>query len=629
MDLIYANEKREDINVLMDYTLDLAYGRDENDFECTVYRDNHVCRKDYMLYIEGTEYGGIIDKIKVSTSADTISYAGRTWHGILAGKIIEPDAGEDYLILSGEANEVLAFLIKRIGLTDIFRVSTQDSGIWIVEYSVRYQDAYTVIRKMLFEATGKLKIQYKRDAAELSAIPYIDYSQDEEWDSTQLDFQVEKNYRPVNHLICLGSGDLKDRHVIHLFADENGGVQAYKLVEVPLSDADYILDISRQVLFGQDEVTEIYDYPNAADTENYVKVFQKPADWDKSYAGYYKQTDDDKYEALESREEEVYTLQEIAPHDWSVNYKDYYLISDGEYAAVSSISEVSYLLCTAKPSDWKSNYKNYFIKSGDSYKEVSADVTESYRKQTKKPADWKKNYGNYYEYYSDGLTGEYRSVSGVTKYRYLPQTQKPTDWKENYRNYYLKMRSDGGYIQIGEMIDALFSEKETEDDEVGIVLRRENIAWVPKMFYTKESYQVAPAWKKNQYYTQKKTSSTPAWKSGCYYKKCVQSIPAWKSGTYYTKSLKTIIPEFMPDAYFEKRIDHYAELVAGGLEKLKESYDCDKITTSLDPENVYDIGDVVGASEEVTGIAVWQPITKKIVKITDDTEKIEYEIGEK
>lgn len=612
MDLIYADEKKKDIGVLTDYTFDLAYGKDENNFECCVYNDNHVCQKGYMLYIEGTEYGGIIDQVKVDTEAETITYCGRTWHGILAGKILEPDEGEDYLFLSGEANEVLANIIERIGLFDFFRASIENSGIEITDYPVRYQDAYTVIRKMLSDATGKLKIRYLKDVVELSAVPFIDYSQDEEWDSAQLDFRIERNYRPVNHLICLGSGDLKERHVIHLFTDENGGVQPYAMVETPLSDEDYILDVSKKLLFGDEEVAQIYDCSSTAVTENYVRLSEKPSNWEKIYGDFYQQKENDQYEALESWEEEIYSLQTIQPHDWNVNYKDYYKKEGSGYVSVDSLSDIRYILQTAKPSDWSQKYHQYYKKSGNSYMSVEAEEKEAYRKQGKKPSDWKKNYGNYFYYYSDGVTAEYRGVTSITKYRYLPQTGKPTDWNENFQNYYMKKKNAAGYVKVEGIGDK----------------QKKAPPWKAKKYYTKESYSVAPGWEKKDYYTQKKSSTAPTWKENTYYTKTVQEVPVWMANTYYTKKKETFIPEFVANAYFEKRIDHYAELVAEGLKRLEESYNCDNIDIALDSENIYDVGDIVGASEEITGISVWQPITKKIVTIKDNREEIQYEIGE-
>ena len=52
MDLVYMNVEKEDIGILSDYTLDLAFGSDENDFECVVDIDSHVCNEGYYLYFE-------------------------------------------------------------------------------------------------------------------------------------------------------------------------------------------------------------------------------------------------------------------------------------------------------------------------------------------------------------------------------------------------------------------------------------------------------------------------------------------------------------------------------------------------------------------------------------------------
>jgi hypothetical protein len=93
--------------------------------------------------------------------------------------------------------------------------------------------------------------------------------------------------------------------------------------------------------------------------------------------------------------------------------------------------------------------------------------------------------------------------------------------------------------------------------------------------------------------------------------------------------VETFIPKFLSNTYYEQFVDNYADLVKGGLKKLEESYNCDKIAISLDPSQTYDINDVVGAVENITGIMVWQPITKKIVKIDKYHETILYEIGEK
>lgn len=253
MDLIYMNPDKEDIGVLKDYTLDMAYGADENNFECTVSSSNNVCEAGFYLYAEGTEYGGIIDSINVDTESETVIYKGRTWHGIMESKVFEPDAGNDYLEVSGEANSVLSSLITRMGLEDMFTVSDEASGVDISYKMNRYISGYTGILKMLKASGAKLNVIFKGGFVELSAEPLADYSKDEQFDTDQISFTIEKNYKPINHVICLGQGDLKDRRVIHLYADGVGNISG------------------TQTFTGVDEVCTTYDYPNAESDEELIK----------------------------------------------------------------------------------------------------------------------------------------------------------------------------------------------------------------------------------------------------------------------------------------------------------------------------------------------------------------------
>lgn len=254
MDLIYMNHNKEDVGVLKDYTLDLAFGADENNFECTIPIVNHCCEPSFFLYAEGTEYGGIIDGIKANTEAEEIVYMGRTWHGILESKVLEPDAGEGYLVLSGEANAVLSSLVTRMGLSDLFRVSEDDSEITIKGYKMnRYIAGYKGIRKMLKAFGAKLHISFSEGMVELSAVPLVDYSQDEQFDTDQIDFLIEKHSHQVNHVICLGGGVLAEREVLHVYADESGNIS------------------ETQVFFGLDEVAEVFSYPNVESTEELMQ----------------------------------------------------------------------------------------------------------------------------------------------------------------------------------------------------------------------------------------------------------------------------------------------------------------------------------------------------------------------
>ena len=598
----------------MAYTLDMAYGADENDFECTIDRDAHCCEKGYYLYVEGEEYGGIIDRIRVNTEKDEIIYKGRTWHGVLEGKVICPDPGLDYLVLNGEANEVLQEIIDRIGLSDLFVASSEDSGINIVSYEMnRYIKGYTGIKKMLKEFGGKLRIRWVDGMVELSALSIVDYSQDEEFDTSQGDFTVEKDFLPVNHMICLGQGDLADRAVIHIFTDENGGVQPYATVDEPVQDSDYILDESNRVMEGSDEVVEVLDYPGAEITTNYVLLTAAPSDWAKNCEAYYYQ-DGDSYRSVELQDV-GYVLQKSAPSDWAVNYSKYYQRSGDTYSPVSGTTV--YTALSTKPSDWATKYENYFKKSGSSYNAVQGVTTERYVKQNKQPKDWTKNYGNYYFFYSDGVVSEYRQVDGVSYYQYKLQTRKPTDWAAEYGSYFRKATAK-----------ELKKKPKVKYYEVELTKAKKVPAWKARKYYTRYTLYKAPAWKAVSRYTYEKTVAAPAWASGTYYRKDDSAAPTWATNKYYSETDEKVAPKWVTRKYFRQVYDRYAVMIKEALIRLEEAHQADYLGIDLEEtEQTYDVGDLVGSTEQKTGISATQEVVKKIIKIDNDDITISYEVN--
>ena len=141
-------------------------------------------------------------------------------------------------------------LIDRMNLSGMFQASPIDSELMIRNYKMnRYINGYEGIKKMLSTVNCKLKINFQDGYVVLSAEPFIDYSKDDEFDSSQIHFNIEKNYRPVNHMICLGQGELKERTIIHLYTDDQGNIS-------------YI-----QSIFGMDEITATYENVNVESDE--------------------------------------------------------------------------------------------------------------------------------------------------------------------------------------------------------------------------------------------------------------------------------------------------------------------------------------------------------------------------
>ncbi len=106
--MIFADENLIDQGVLQDYSFDEEYGTgasDTNTFECRVQKYNpsvtgafgvKPITQDFILYVEFTEYEGIIDRVESDTKTGEIIYSGRTWHGILNSYVIQPPSGQIY-----------------------------------------------------------------------------------------------------------------------------------------------------------------------------------------------------------------------------------------------------------------------------------------------------------------------------------------------------------------------------------------------------------------------------------------------------------------------------------------------------------------------------------------------------
>ncbi|MCI1984068.1 MAG: head fiber protein [Bifidobacteriaceae bacterium] len=250
--VIVTSRSGIDQAALLDPTLDLAYGSDENDFELS-FLDQLPADGDFgqgsKFYVENTEYGGIVDSVEsaVKGGVTTITYFGRTWSGMLSNKIVSPDANTDYLIVSGDLKTILTTIVKRLSLDALFIVDTLTSNPTVKFQFDRYVTAWDGIRKMLTSSNLKLTLKYLKGKVHVNVAPTQDWT--DEVDSDLLDFTAKRDYRIVNHLIGLGQGELRARAISHWYADAAGKVS------------------QKQSLFGVDEVCATYDYSNAGADE--------------------------------------------------------------------------------------------------------------------------------------------------------------------------------------------------------------------------------------------------------------------------------------------------------------------------------------------------------------------------
>lgn len=606
--MIYANEDKKDIGVLQDYSFDMCYGDSENDFECKIQKynpaliGNEAIKEDYILYIEFTEYGGIIDKKTIDTKTGVITLAGRTWHGFLNSFIIEPPKGYAYKIYQGEANTVIAAIIQDIGLGNWFVADDTDSGIEILKTSVRYEAAYDCIMSMLLERDAKLAMWYQGEdyiggKIHLRAISRVNTGAFEEFDTSQTPFKAGKAYNKVNDLICLGQGNGEKRAVIHLYANENGNVLPY-CREQPAQDSDYYTDletlshstnpedianyaiINAQRITGDKRYSLIYDYPNAEIVTNYLRLTTKPGNWDSTYSNYYYKKDSS-YSKFEITRKDTYVLTDIKygkkePPNWKSSYKNFYLketMDSTSFKKVEDLPEseaqVSYhpnladdgieSIQTVDANAWKNYFETEWSNKSDlyyekvplmqdyAYEKAKPVKVESYELYPEEPLDWAINYQNYYLRKRTEQAGvyEYFPVPGDEKEVYVLMTQEPTDWPSDYdnNNYFIKatrtIRESGKIIiSKGEYITV----KQAIDEYL-----------IDERYRQYGVIHLYPKWKKKTFYVKRTITQVPAyrhlWDSGEGY---------FYEGVFY-KVESSVAPTFTPGKYYYKVVDAIPE----------------------------------------------------------------------
>lgn len=247
-DVILADGKLTPHASVSQVTLDWACGTDENDFELTIDDpDAPEIERGWYFWLDGSDAGGrIVDRrVSVAGGTSTTTWIGQSWTGMLAAKILQPDANQDYLTVSGKLPDILKNLLKRIGLDTVFTVDSSDASTlsnWMFQ-NPRYVDAYTGLRTLLASCGRRLDFKVSGNKILLGIVPVQTIANT--IDSDLVDFKAETNRRAVNHLIGLGSQELKNRLVVNYFADATGVVS------------------QTQTLVGADEVCATYDYSNA------------------------------------------------------------------------------------------------------------------------------------------------------------------------------------------------------------------------------------------------------------------------------------------------------------------------------------------------------------------------------
>lgn len=264
MTFLIADSNRYELGEL-GYTdeLDLEMnGHDSknNDFELAVARSSdslrHIGIGGY-IYAPGTAYGGCIEESDAASNEKVIYYRGLNWLGFLCADVVEPPGGQDYRTFSGEANACIAEMVEHT-LGGMFTVSTEDSGITIKSYQARYCTVLEALQKMLKTAGARLNIETVQEEGtfriRLSAVPIQNLCEEVTYnEDNRINLRIQDMRWGINHLICLGRGELKDRLVVHLYLQPNGSVGRTQYYQ------------------GFRERKAIYDYSSAQSEEDLVE----------------------------------------------------------------------------------------------------------------------------------------------------------------------------------------------------------------------------------------------------------------------------------------------------------------------------------------------------------------------
>ena len=244
MDLIYMSDFDEEIGVLKDYELDFDTA-DKKDFVLKCSLSGTILNIGYIGYIPGTEYGGKIEGRKIDTKNNRITYSGRNWRGILASKIIEPPNGDDYLEVTGAVSTIATTLLTTAGINTFFTVTATAATVTAYKFP-RYITLYEGLTRLAVEAGLVVSLAYSDSGIVISFPAQTDYSSTVEYSQDyNADFILEDKQGGVNHLVCLGSGQLSARDVLHLYVQEDGTIDI-----TPYYTGIY-------------DISDVLDYPNA------------------------------------------------------------------------------------------------------------------------------------------------------------------------------------------------------------------------------------------------------------------------------------------------------------------------------------------------------------------------------
>lgn len=649
----------EEIGQLLDYSIDLAYGNDENDYRIETIEPKMELGD--MWIVEDSDYGGIVDEVQSSSTTPIIKYNGRSLQGILATfNALQIASSDVFTILdstirvNGTTSDIADDLMEQLSLP--FTLIGDETE---VDMEVdRFIDLYSFMRTLLEENMLKLKFGYTKEDGFFAEITNaIDFSKEQGVDASVFATSIKQGAYIPNHFIGVCKTDEKT-YIKHFFTNDQHEFDGFFYLDTnhqaPLYDEEYERFASEQQIFGKDEIVEVIEANSTV--KNYDVVTKKgvspygipygntefkngvPINWDKEYVNYYYRTTDDDgneiFKHFEPEEEFVrYTPQDESM--WANHWHEYFKKVGDSYVQLSSddvtTTEVYYMPPNPSKADWERNFANYYtrriVDNVPVYTAVQGEPKYDYHKQTKEPSDWDEEKGSYYRQWERFCWDAYAEIRKNGKWAPVGNSQRIMDSLKNgspdgehtFAYYFDSNSNKTQKKKIGSTRWTLskkktyFDRKVTLDyycEQTGTILKSIKFE-KNKYFLRVEVGKKAPKWVENTFYLMRKqTTGYP-------------SI----SGTYYAKG------DFIPEPYkqgdiFKPVEDHYSAMVQKVQETLEKYVDnSQNFNATFSPiDGEYDIGDVISSTHPITQNVLYCKIVKKIVKITPLKTEVSYSV---
>ncbi len=255
--LIHADSNRAEVGIITDfvnYDSQIHHNCEltDNTFQIVLsvgaWQAEKIMRGDY-IYIDGSEFGGLVRSVNKNTNSDTVTIKGCLWRALLAMRIITPPAGQAYKVYENvELNTMIADVIGN-DYVNLFQVSSEDTGV-TTSYQFRYQTKLAGLSKALLQVGYTLSCEYdasiqREKVTARHCIDYSDYADISSDLGIGLSITVGR-VDDYNHCIALGTGELTERMVRELWL-YNGTIYTEKPA----------------ALLEGDIRSMTFDYPNA------------------------------------------------------------------------------------------------------------------------------------------------------------------------------------------------------------------------------------------------------------------------------------------------------------------------------------------------------------------------------